>query len=480
MEYKLSKRKGALNEVELGQAESPQVYMTSNIGPAQAQVMGRSSMNYADAHNTAVGAEDRAEAAPARRRAALPPIRRGWFVTIDEGQRALVTDRSGKSEVVAGPKRIWSYGKRFRPLERHVAHPGEFLIVRFKDGKQKHLAGPVDLWEDPREHASIEVEDVLRLDAKEAVVVYARGGEGVTRRLVYGPASFIPEPGEWLHSFSWHGSRWSNGRYIKVPGALAFQKLWLMPDQMYHDVPDVRTADDALLMVRLMIFFELVDIERMLEGTHDPIGDFVNAATSDVIDWVGRYDFEGFKRNTEQLNDIGTYRQLTSRAGQCGYKIHKVVYRGYGATEALQRMHDEAIESRTRLQLERATEHQAQELEDTKLDREHTRAARRRTEQAAAITHEIELARKRQEATLTDAELRLSFERGERERDSRSQLTLEAERDAAKRAHLEGLAKMGVDLTRWLTSNHPDQVVELRASAGAVPHVHIDRRRSGE
>jgi len=60
----------------------------------------------------------------------------------------------------------------------------------------------------------------------------------------------------------------------KVPaGALHFQKLWLLPDQMYHDVPDVRTADDAVLTIRLMMFFELVDIETMLSTTHDPIPD---------------------------------------------------------------------------------------------------------------------------------------------------------------------------------------------------------------
>lgn len=475
MEYKLSKRKGALNEVELGQSNTP-----LPVAQRMAQsVMQQSAVDYAQAHTTAVAAfDERLE--PPRRKIPPPTLRVGWFVTIDQGQRVLVTDRQGNSEIVAGPRRMWAWGKRFRALQRHVAHPGEFLIVRKKDGGQVHLPGPVDLWEDPREHASVEVEDVLRLDAKEAVVVYARSKEGqVTRRLVHGPAAFVPEPGEWLHTFSWHGSRWSNGRYLKVPNALVFQKLWLMPDQMYHDVPDVRTSDDALLMIRLMIFFELVDIERMLEGTHDPVGDFVNAATADVIDWVGRYDFEEFKRNTERLNDLETYRQLTQRASQCGYRIHKVVYRGYGATDALQRMHDEAIESRTRLQLERATEHQAQELEDAKLEREHTRAARRRTEEAAKVAHEIEVARRKQEAELHNAGVRLAFEREQRQQEEQQQIALEAARDAQKRAHLEGMAALGVDLTRWLTAHRADQVVELRASGGAIPHLHLSREDDG-
>src|SRR5207248_8904436 len=111
---------------------------------------------------------------------------------------------------------------------------------------------------------------------------------------------------------------------------------------MYHDVTDVRTADDAVLTVRLMIFFELTDIERMLDATHDPIGDFVNAATSDVVEFCARHDFEQFKRTTDKLNEMETYRQLLGRALQCGYRINKVVYRGYGTAPALQQMHDHA------------------------------------------------------------------------------------------------------------------------------------------
>ena len=188
----------------------------------------------------------------------------------------------------------------------------------------------------------------------------------------------MPRPGEWLHTFAWHSSEGGSQGARKVPRGLVFQKLWLMPDQMYHDVPDVRTADDAVLTIRLMIFFELIDIERMLETTHDPIGDFVNAATSDVVDFTGRHDFESFKRNTDKLNELETYRQLVGRAGQCGYRINKVVYRGYGRPERLQQMHDQAIEARTRLQLERATEQQAQDLEDYRLDSQIARAAKRR------------------------------------------------------------------------------------------------------
>src|SRR5207248_7759540 len=209
-----------------------------------------------------------------------------------------------------------------------------------------------------------------------------------------------------------------------------------MPDQMYHDVPDVRTADDAVLTIRLMIFFELTDIDRMLEATHDPIGDFVNAAISDVVDFTGRHDFESFKRNTDKLNELETYRQLAVRASQCGYRINKVVYRGYGAPERLQQMHDQAIEARTKLQLERATEQQAQDLESFKLDSQMLRAGKRRHEQTSEVVHELELARKKQDAEIQSREARLVFERQQGQLESELRQQIHALRDAQQREHL--------------------------------------------
>src|SRR5207248_9368343 len=119
---------------------------------------------------------------------------------------------------------------------------------------------------------------------------------------------------------------------------------------------------------------------------------------SDVVDFTGRFAFRTFNRNTDKLNGLQTYRQLVGRAGQCGYRINKVVYRGYGAPDRLQQMHDQAIEARTRLQLERATEKQSQELESFKLESQMLRAGKRRHEQTAEVAHQLELDQKKQEA----------------------------------------------------------------------------------
>merc|ERR1712087_282800 len=72
--------------------------------------------------------------------------------------------------------------------------------------------------------------------------------------------------------------------------------------------------------------------------------------------------------STDQLNDLNAYQQLTSRAKGIGFSITKVVFRGYGAPQRLQKMHDDAIERRTKLVLERENEDQEQHLLDMKLE----------------------------------------------------------------------------------------------------------------
>ena len=62
----------------------------------------------------------------------------------------------------------------------------------------------------------------------------------VERRVVHGPAVFMPDSNEWLHTFSWHGSLKPDGKGsktgyaddVKVPHALNFTVIRCMPDSM--------------------------------------------------------------------------------------------------------------------------------------------------------------------------------------------------------------------------------------------------------
>jgi hypothetical protein len=180
-------------------------------------------------------------------------------------------------------------------LQRTVASQAQYLVVQYQDGRKEHLRGPRDMCFHPLEHESIEVLEAVKLAANEAIVVYRRhtpsapsaggplltaklqvvptnngtpvgeagppllttertGEEGavhVERRVVHGPAIFMPESNEWLHTFSWHGSvkdgKGSKTGYagdVKVPHALTFQIIRSMPDQ-------VRLPSASLALPRL-------------------------------------------------------------------------------------------------------------------------------------------------------------------------------------------------------------------------------------
>lgn len=394
--------------------------------------------------------------------------------TIRRGERVAVWERNGDVRVIDGPRRLWLRGAAVQPLPRFLAGPGEYLVIRFKDGHSTHVPGPAAVWFDPLEHDAIAVEKAVPIDANEAVVVYRRAAAAVARRVERGPLLFVPAADEWLHTFRWHGADPADRRR-KIPHALQFQKLRVIPDQTYFDIEDVRTADDALLTVKLMIFFELADIERMLDQTHDPIADFINAVTADVMEFAAALPFEQFKEQTARLNALPTYRQLVQRAERVGYGVNKVVYRGYQASAKLQAMHDGAIEARTKLRLEAETEQQAQELADLKLDRERERAVQRQQMTAAEAEHKIRVERIAHDERLRRAQA----EHEAKLEETRTTNALDIQhREAVSRerlAYLRGMEQMNVDLTRYLVARQrsPDRLIRIDGSAnGSQLHVH--------
>merc|ERR1711881_508644 len=90
---------------------------------------------------------------------------------------------------------------------------------------------------------------------------------------------------------------------------------------------------------------------------------------------------------SDQLNDLNVYRQLTTRARGIGFEVTKVVFRGYGAPSRLQKMHDDAIERRTKLALEREIEDQEQKMLDMKLEHEKERQRKKRQMETEADEH---------------------------------------------------------------------------------------------
>jgi len=184
----------------------------------------------------------------------------------------------------------------------------------------------------------------------------------------------------------------------KKVNALKFQKLRTIPGKMYYDVENVRTKDNALITVKLLMFYQLTNVEKMLDNTNDPMGDFVNAVSADIIEWCAPQKFDEFLEATDKLNTLGPYAQLKTSAMKVGYEVSRIVFRGYTAPQALQRMHDNAIEKRTSLMLGKETEEEEQNMADFKLKKEAERAMQQQQLEMDKLNHELEMRNKKAQA----------------------------------------------------------------------------------
>eukprot|EP00406_Dinophysis_acuminata_P073216 CAMPEP_0179264020 /NCGR_PEP_ID=MMETSP0797-20121207/28176_1 /TAXON_ID=47934 /ORGANISM="Dinophysis acuminata, Strain DAEP01" /LENGTH=504 /DNA_ID=CAMNT_0020972191 /DNA_START=51 /DNA_END=1562 /DNA_ORIENTATION=- len=347
------------------------------------------------------------------------------YVTIPQGEKWNVCMTTGKVKTAKGPQVLCVWGDKLVQLEEISATQAQYLWVQFNNGQADIVHGPASVHFDAAVHKQVKVKNAVSLTDSEVLVVYrddgaatagaAGAGAAVTRHVIRGPCLHIPRnASEWTHEFCWHGSVSNdpehNGR--KVKGAIKFTKLRACPEQTYFDVENVRTRDDALVTVKVMIFYRLKDIDTMLRETHDPTADFINSVSSDVIEFVAGRCFEDFKASTDNLNNLKSYPQLTSRAEGIGFEITKVVFRGYGAPQRLQKMHDDAIERRTKLALDRENEEQEQKMQDMKTAREEERLRKRQKMEKETRLHELELQQQahdaKQQQVLADRQARLA------------------------------------------------------------------------
>jgi len=466
------------------------------------------------------------------------------FKTIDAGEQALVRNHLGVAKVVAGPARVTLWRSKVEKLTLYYAGEGQYLEVNQRNGPRLCMSGPTQMYLNPIEHESIHIKEAILVSANEALVVYSAGNQGeeriyskigdekensFERKVLYGPIRYVPKPSEWIHEFFWHGEDPTN-KTRKVKGALQFKLLRVIADQFYYNVPEVRTKDDTQITVKLMVFFELIDVVKMLDNTHDPIADFINAVCSDTIQYCSSLSYEEFVENTSQMNELSTFKQLASRALNIGYRINKVVFRGFHSSDALQNMHDKAIHERTRLRLEADTEDHRQRTLDLQLVKEEERSAKQRELEREKEEHKRSMEREKHAEKLRldaavedhkqkqlDLQLIKEAERSAKQRDlereqdeHRRQMEREAHKDKIieekeladqtvdekrmtielgkekvkiEKERLDGLKALGVDVTQVLIAECrvPDKTLRVENTDGATAlHLHEDYSKSRE
>lgn len=374
----------------------------------------------------------------------------------------------GFGRLLKGPARVFLFRERLQRLTHYTASAHEYLRIMDNDGYVTHKQGPCEMFHNPLEHRSIQVLPADVTDANHVFVVYKKlKDNSVERRIVCGPTIFMPQAEEWLHEFKWHGPDPNEiGRMI--PQKDVFTKMLIVPSRFYYNVRDVRTVDDTMLSVKLIIFYEFVDVLKMLENTHDPISDMINAVCADVIGFAGRQKLNDFLKNAPSLNDVDVYPQLMQRAMNTGIHISKVVYRGYHADSKLQQLQDRTIESRTRMRVESELHEQELRLKDYKLNMEQDRLKLQQDVQQCKLEHsqKMEAIKKSHDLQL----IRLVHDANVEKASAETKLNLEMDMLAKKKelSHFSDLKKLNVDLTQYLIQEQAPPVnEEFRVTQGS-------------
>jgi hypothetical protein len=286
----------------------------------------------------------------------------------------------------------------------------------------------------------------------EVLVVNTMNNSGVlNRRIISGPTIFFPQPSDTIEQFSWHWNTADNKCGL-MRGARNLTHLQIIPENFYFNVSGVRTADNALINIKLMIFYQLIDVDKMLRQTDDPILDMKNSIRSDVIAFCSQNNFDTLLDKMNTFGELEIYKNLQTAVSNMGFSVQKVVYRGYSANDQLQKLHNEAMTTRSEHDtvirwMEEGLEAKARELE-----MEIDQAKRSNANMLREANERMELALASANGEVQKLHM-CGMSRVEKiEKDNQVEI-----------AHLNQLHETGVDITEYLVAplTRVDKVVKV-------------------
>jgi len=334
----------------------------------------------------------------------------------------MVWSMKGNVKKIVGPKLVRLYFSTIRFCSRHTANRDSQLIVYMKNGQIKNVDGPCSIYFDHLHHERIEIKKAIRVEYGEAIVVYTDeiaeqekllekssdsgnklqtasvvndqdDGKKMVRKIYKGPLMFLPRINQHIHEFSWHGeSNASHPSQIRVlSGLRKFTNLPLLEQQIYYNVRDVKTNDSDTLTIKVMLFYTIVDITKMLDTTSDVVGDIINALAADVISWSATKSYSQILEHTGELSDLNTFKQLIKCAEIHGTKIGKVHYRGLKGSDSLLVLHDQAVRRRLELKSKQEEMVERERMEDLKLAKSLERAEKEQSKKSREHEHMLRL-----------------------------------------------------------------------------------------
>lgn len=193
----------------------------------------------------------------------------------------------------------------------------------------EEVAGPKVIYEHPE--GKLERFSRVQLSEREAIIKVQQNGK---EEIISGkdtPEIYINPVVEKLKNFSWTGS-WEGGPDSqKVPGMIQFQVLRLDNSQTYFSFP-VRTQDNVVIDLKLMIFYMISDVTNLVKNTHDPMCEFYNKLQATITSQIAKLKFDDFKEGTgKRITDMKDLQEMEFE--NIGLSIDEIVLREWEPEE---------------------------------------------------------------------------------------------------------------------------------------------------
>jgi len=219
--------------------------------------------------------------------------------TIKDGEAAVIWDRYGRHRQVIGPSLEYMFSSYIRFLDRFTAEIGQYIEVKYCDGKQENILGPKTMFLNPVIHRTMQVRDTVRLISSDHVLVLELANLGMESdsvssesssfvdfdkvqdtatvvaeeprcqyKLVHGPCSYVPRRDEKPVKLNWDSQ---DG--VIFTGAQTCSKEYAL-----------RTSDGITCSVQVSVAYDIDDLQRLLAVTLTPMDDLSRAIATDLAE----------------------------------------------------------------------------------------------------------------------------------------------------------------------------------------------------
>lgn len=201
------------------------------------------------------------------------------------------------------------------------------VLVRNRRTGQLNLIVDKELFIPSADEEIMEVRQLIKLADYEACIVRGKKGED---RFFFGSKEtqrsfFLPPHSELVQM------RWSQGRR-REKRSLCISKIDLRPMYMSFEF-NCRTADNVELVLEGSFFWEIKDLQAMVQFTNDTTGDICNHARSGFIERVSKVTLQQFMNGFNAIAEQVHKDDRSTFYDQRGVQIHSLEVTGYRCAE---------------------------------------------------------------------------------------------------------------------------------------------------